>query len=321
MSTKNTRHVPARDIPVPEFLSPMAKAVLDAPIFSTEYPAIEDKQAWHEIVKAGNEVMLPIAEAMTNGIEAEVVVRNVGETKWFDIKPDNAELNDRTVVLDMHGGGLIVGGGEVCKVQGVGMASRLGRRVWTVDYRMPPEHPYPAALDDGMAAYKALLEERSPSEIIISGVSAGGNVAAALTLRIRDSGLPMPTGVYLATPEVDLTESGDSFHTNMGIDNLTSLMQANIMYADGHDLTDPYLSPLFGDFSKGFPPTMLEAGTRDLYLSNTVRMHRALRAANIRADLHVVEAGRHGNFPPGCPEGDAIIKEVRLFIESVLQAS
>ncbi len=85
------------------------------------------------------------------------------------------------------------------------------------------------------------------------------------------------------TPELDLTESGDSFYTLLGVDTaLTSrLMPANLLYAAGHDLTHPYVSPLFGDFTKGFPPTLLVSGTRDLFLSNTVRMHRALRAAGI----------------------------------------
>jgi acetyl esterase/lipase len=179
---------------------------------------------------------------------------------------------------------------------------------------MPPHHPYPAGLDDCVAAYRALLSERKPAEIMVSGGSAGGNLAAALILRIRDDGLPLPAGLILGTPEIDLTESGDSFTTNDGVDpGLTSLMPVNLLYADGHDLTDPNLSPLFGDLA-GFPPSILTTGTRDLYLSNTVRMHRALRAAGVSAELHLTEAGPHTGFP-GSPEGQEIDKEVRAFVE------
>ena len=103
----------------------------------------------------------------------------------------------------------------------------------------------------------------------------------------------MPAAVVLATPEVDLTESGDSFQTNLGVDSiLGSLMPVNELYAAGHDLAHPYLSPLFADLT-GFPPTILTTGTRDLFLSNTVRMHRALR----RAGIH----GRAARPRGGCP--------------------
>lgn len=94
-------------------------------------------------------------------------------------------------------------------------------------------------------------------------------------------------------------------------------MPVNLLYADGHDLRHPYLSPLFGNL-KGLPPTLLTTGTRDLYLSNTVRMHRALRAAGVQADLHVVEAGAHTGFP-GAPEGEEIDRERRAFIDRALR--
>ena len=155
-----------------------------------------------------------------------------------------------------------------------------------------------------MAAYRALLSDRDAGEVIVGGGSAGGNLAAALLLRARDEGLPLPAAAVLLTPEADLTESGDSFQTNLGLDNVLtqSLMPANLLYANGHDLTDPYLSPLFGDFTKGFPPTFLSTGTRDLFLSNTVLLHRKLRSAGVPADLHVLEAAGHGGFLGTAPE-------------------
>jgi acetyl esterase/lipase len=135
--------------------------------------------------------------------------------------------------------------------------------------------------------------------------------------RAKDEGLPMPAGLVLLTPEVDLTESGDSFTTNLGLDNIlgSRLMPANLLYAAGHDLSHPYLSPLFADVS-GFPPTFIQAGTRDLFLSNAVRMHRTLRAAGVDAELHVFEAMPHGGFG-GAPEDIEMRQEIRRFLDRV----
>jgi acetyl esterase/lipase len=309
--------IPARDIPLPDYLSPVARAYL-APLPTWgDYPAIDDKDAWRAYVAAVDEAVLSRFPAWSESSGAQADERDAGGARVFDIVPSGHQPDDRTIILEFHGGALILCGGEMCRMMGVGTAMRLQRRVWSVDYRMAPDHPYPAALDDGMAAYRALLVERSPNEIIVSGGSAGGNLAAALVLRARDEGLPMPAGLILGTPEIDLTESGDSFHTNLGVDpGLRSLMPVNLLYADGHDLRHPYLSPLFGNL-KAFPPTILTTGTRDLYLSNTVRMHRALRAAGVAAELHVTEAGPHTGFP-GSPEGAEIDRELRGFIDRVL---
>jgi epsilon-lactone hydrolase len=140
-------------------------------------------------------------------------------------------------------------------------------------------------------------------------------------LRAGAAGLPMPACLLLISPEVDLTESGDSFRTNEGVDYvlLNGLAASVALYADGHDLTDPHLSPLFGDLT-GFPPTFLQSGTRDLFLSNTVRMHRRLREAGVDAELHVWEAMPHGGFP-GAPEDAELTAEVRRFLSRHLAAS
>lgn len=311
-------HLPARDIPAPSHLSDLARAYLTPQASATPYPDIDDAAGWRARITAAEQAIMPMLSGPGAGADVSVEERIVGGVRVYDIVPPEKSRNEGPVILEIHGGALIFCGGELCRVMGSNAAMRLERRVWSVDYRMPPDHPYPAALDDCMSAYRALLLERAPEEIVVSGGSAGGNLAAALVLRARDEGLPLPAGLILATPEVDLTESGDSFQINDGVDPaLRSLMPVNLLYANGHDLRDPYLSPLFGDFAKGFPPTILTTGTRDLYLSNTVRMHRALRAAGVRADLHVAEAGPHTGFP-GAPEGAEIDRELRLFVSSVL---
>jgi acetyl esterase/lipase len=190
-------------------------------------------------------------------------------------------------------------------------------RLWAVDYRMPPEHPHPAALDDAFAAYCKLLEQESADRVVVHGASAGGNLAAALVLRARDEGLALPGAVVLLSPHVDLTESGDSFQANLGIDTVLtgSLMPANRLYANGADLAHPYVSPLFGDFTLGFAPVFLATGTRDLLLSGAVRMHQRLRAADLPADLYVLEAGPHGGFFGSAPEDHELNRQARRFVD------
>lgn len=280
-------------------------------------PPLHDKDAWRARTAAQNEMVLSVMAPRAAKIDADVDDREIAGVPTFVITPRGTAADDPRVFLDIHGGALVMGNGECCRAMGLTSIPRTGVTTWAVDYRMPPDHPYPAPLDDCVAVYRALLADHDPRDVIVGGSSAGGNLAAALILRARDEGLPLPAAAVLLTPEVDLTESGDSFHANLGLDSvLTSrLMETNLLYADGHDLADPYLSPLFGDFSKGFPPTLLQAGTRDLFLSNAVRMHRALRAVGIPAELHVLEAAPHGGFFGTAPEDDELDREVRRFVD------
>ena len=312
-----TRHVPARDLPIPASLSPEAQVQMAFQMpQGPPYPPLDDHDAWRARIAMGDESILPAALDQASKVAADVEEIQADGARVYVANLRAKPANDRAVFLDVHGGALIMCGGEICRAWASSTAKRVGARVWSVDYRMPPEHPYPAGLDDCVAAYRALLRERRPEEIIIGGASAGGNLAAALILRARDEGLPLPAAAVLLTPEVDLTESGDSFNTNLGVDSILGrLMPANLLYAGGHDLSHPYLSPLFADFAKGFPPTFLSTGTRDLFLSNTVRMHRALRNAGVAAELHVLEAASHGGFP-GTPEGEDLDREIRRFVQA-----
>jgi len=223
------------------------------------------------------------------------------------------------VVFDIHGGALIFGGGEsAVRFEAAAISLRTGRVTYALDYRVPPDGPYPAALEDCLAVYAALLAGHKAEDIVVSGTSAGGNLAAALLLRARDEGMPMPAGAILLTPELDLTESGDSFHTLMGLDTVlrSRLTEMNLYYAAGADLTHPYLSPLLGDVA-GFPPTFLQAGGRDIFLSNAILMHRKLRRAGVRAELHVWEGMPHGGFSGFTPEDREVSAEMQAFIASL----
>ena len=146
---------------------------------AADFPPIDDKAAWRAHIVAIEEALLPLLRQISPNGNAKVEDRDADGARVFDITPAELAPDSRGVVLDMHGGGLILCGGELCRMMGLGAAGRLHQRVLAVDYRMPPDHPYPAALDDALAAYRALLRERSSREIVISGASAGGNLAAA----------------------------------------------------------------------------------------------------------------------------------------------
>jgi acetyl esterase/lipase len=320
--------IAAREVPLPEALSPQARAVLAAGYGARPAggarglpePALDDTEGWLKMVAQRDAAAGQMRASVLSRLRADVEVRTIAGRPVYIGAPRGERLIDRQrIVLELHGGALVFGGGEALALDTAATALRTGRVSYSLDYRMPPRHPYPAALDDALGLYRALLARHAPSDIVIMGTSAGGNLAAALALRARDEGLPQAAGLILLTPEIDLTESGDSFNTMVGLDTVLAgrLMQMNLLYAGGADLSDPYLSPLFGDFSKGYPPTFLQTGTRDLFLSNTVRMHRALRKAGVRADLHVWDGMPHGGFGGRTPEDRELNAELQAFIASL----
>jgi epsilon-lactone hydrolase len=298
--------------PVPTSVSVQAQRYLAQPRSSrAAYPAPDDHAGWQRHVAEADAYLLSLYADRDLPVTTEIA--DVGGVRTY-VQRTSEAAEDGPVYLDIHGGGLFYGSGEVCRAAGAATATATGLETWSVDYRMPPRHPAPIPLDDCMTVYRGLLGVRDPSRIVVGGGSAGGNLAAALLVRARDEGLPLPAALVLLTPEVDLTESGDSFVTHRDVDTrLRSLRELNQIYAAGADRTHPYLSPLFADL-EGFPPTFLQSGTRDLFLSNTVRMHRALRAARVQAELHVFEAMPHGGFGGTAPEDRELERELRRFV-------
>jgi acetyl esterase/lipase len=307
-----------RFIPVPTSISEQAQQFLGMDMFGGSANRLDpsDVTGWRAKIKATDELLVAVMGPQVEHLRSSVQSRSVGGVPVFVVTPKSVDESDnQPIYFDIHGGSLVMGSGKACEVMARRMAAQVQMQTWSVDYRMPPDHPYPAPLDDVLTVYRGLLEVRAPEHIVVGGGSAGGNLAAALMLRARDEGLPLPVALILLTPEVDLTESGDSFQTNLGIDCVLteSLADSIALYAGDHDLRHPYLSPLFGELTVPFPPTFLQCGTRDLFLSNTVRMHRKLRAGGVDTELHVFEAMPHGGFF-GAPEDDELTDEIRRFL-------
>ncbi|MEI9890569.1 MAG: alpha/beta hydrolase [Caulobacteraceae bacterium] len=311
--------LPARDIPPPATISDKARAALSEGALGPDpgWPPAHDLDAWRAAVAGSAAMWEEAAAPVLAASPSKVQTRTIGGVTCHVATPPRA--SGEPVYMFIHGGAFVFGAGAYAKAQGAIQADHLGFVTVSVDYRTPPDHPFPAAAEDCFAVYKALIETHDPSRIVIGGSSAGGNLAAAAMLMIGDRGLKAPAGLVLLTPEVDLTEAGDSFRTNVLLDTSLKgpLPDPNAVYAAGHDLTDPYLSPLYGELS-GFPPTLVQTGTRDILLSNSVLMHRKLRKAGVEAELHVWEAMPHGGFGPfgagDAPENAEIDDEVRRFI-------
>ena len=178
--------------------------------------------------------------------------------------------------------------------------------------------------DQVISVYKTLLKEgRTARRIGLFGDSAGGDIIAASVLRLRDDGLVMPGGLLLTSPALDLTLRGDSIVTLADADpvlNTAGLRIAYDQYAAPAEQMNPYVSPVYGDFTKGFPPVLIQIGTKELLLSDAVRLNHALKEAGMTSELDVYEGMIH-NFPGvlyGTPEVDAAMKEAAAFWSRVL---
>jgi acetyl esterase/lipase len=223
--------------------------------------------------------------------------------------------------MHAHGGAHFLGGGAMAAQEGAMIAASAGIEVISVDYTLSTEGPFPAALNDLVAVYQELLKTFPASAIAVGGSSAGGNLTLATVLKLKDSKLKVPGALFVGTPNADLLFTGDSIITNEYVDNTLVTVEGMIrasakVYAGEYELTNPLISPLYGDFSD-FPPTYLVSGTRDLLLSDTVKVHRKLRDAGIETDLNIFEGIPHGAYlaVPGSKEFNGALGDLKTFLQ------
>jgi epsilon-lactone hydrolase len=321
-----TRQLPARDIPVPSTASPAAQVLIGAPLSPIWNAHPKSADEWKALVAERASVANKIIPALRQrfGVTSEPTV--IGGVKAFILTPDNIpDANRNRVLVHVHGGGYVLGPGEAGTGEGIMMAGTARMKVISIDYRMPPDFPYPAAMDDAMAVWKEVVKANDPKKTAIFGTSTGGGMTLAMVLRAIKEGLPLPAAIAPGMPWSDLTETGDTYLANQMLDNVLVsyggwLGDAAKLYANGTDLKDPMLSPIYGDFH-GFPPAILTTGTRDLFLSNTVRTQRKLREAGIEAELIVFEGLSHAQylFDPAMPESKQHFAELTAFFDRHLE--
>jgi epsilon-lactone hydrolase len=317
------RTVPGRAIPVPGTVSPQLQATIAAPYRIPAWDADPKSAAeWKALISrladAGAAARREAREKL--GVTLEPTV--IGGVKAFIVTPKEiAPENRNRLLVNVHGGGYVYGPGEAGTGEATLMAAFGGYKVIAIDYRMPPDFPYPAAMDDAMAVWREAVKMQNPRNMAIFGTSTGGGMTLAMILRAKQEGLPLPAAIAPGTPWADLTETGDTYKTNEWLDNVLVsyngyLVHAAKLYANGHDLKDPQLSPIYGDFA-GFPPAILTSGTRDLFLSLTVLTHRKLRRAGVEAELQVYEGMSHAqyNFDFAAPESKEVFTEIARFFD------
>jgi acetyl esterase/lipase len=320
------REVPPKEIPVPTVgVSPQEQSLVGAPLpaYWNDHP--KDAAAWKALINARAELIIKTLPGMREklGVKSEQVT--IAGVNCYILTPDSIpEQNRNRLLVHVHGGGYVFAPGEAASREAILMAGFGKFKVISIDYRMPPDFPYPAAMDDAMAVWKEVIKTNDPKKMAIFGTSTGGGMTLAMVLRARTEGLPLPGATAPGTPWSDMTKTGDTFFTNEKVDNILVsndgwLGDAAKLYANGHDLKDPQLSPVYGDLT-GFPPTILTSGTRDLFLSNTVRVHRKLRQAGVIADLHVFEGQSHAQYAgdPDAPETREHFGELTAFFDKYL---
>ncbi len=302
----------SRHFPAPSTVSaPMAESVSAAqgPLWLARPSTAED---WNKLTGPYTEASGKNAVAAAQAADVTVTEGRIAGVPVFTLTPpavDN-EKNDK-VIYYIHGGGYVLGHGIGGIYEAIPLAGDYHYRVVSVDYRMAPQDPFPAAIDDAFAVYKELVKTYGADNIAVYGTSTGGAMTLILGIQAAQAGVEQPAALIAGTPWADLGKVGDSYAVNENVDNILGTYDGLIdvaakAYANGADYKNPLISPVYAQDKdlKKFPPTLLIAGTRDLFLSNTVRMHKRLLLDDVQAELVVYEALSHAQYylNPKAPE-------------------
>jgi monoterpene epsilon-lactone hydrolase len=263
------------------------RQTLDAILRQSAFPADAD-------VNEQRRLLRELLSAQPLPADVTVAAAALGGVPTAEITVEGIE--PRHVVLYFHGGVYVMGDA----ILAAGLASQIGRRtdakVISVEYRLAPEHPYPAAVDDALAAYEGLLHDGiAPSDIAFAGESAGGGLAIATLVNARGHELPLPAAAFVMSPYADLTLAGATMETRRDVDPLMSLeaLQARVGdYTSGHDAALGLISPVFADLS-GLPPLIIQAGSHEVLLDDAVRLARAAAIADVEVTLDITPGVPH----------------------------
>ena len=223
------------------------------------------------------------------------------------------------VILYFHGGGYVIGSAESSVPLAAELAQRTGAKVVAVDYRLAPENPFPAAVDDAKAAYQGLLSQGiAPGNIALAGESAGGGLAVAAALILRDAEVPLPASILAMSPWADLTLSGSTLVDKQPVDAVLTgdgLRRSAGDYVGSADATNPYISPILGDLH-GLPPILIQSGSREILLSDALRLASRAAVDDVRVTLDVVPGVPHvfQGYAAMLDEGEAALSRAANFL-------
>jgi acetyl esterase/lipase len=286
------------------------EAILRQSAFPADMDINEQRQQLRKLISAQ-----PLPADVT------VTAAALGGVPTAEITIDGIE--PRRVVLYFHSGVYVLGDA----FQAANLASQVGRltraKVISVDYRLAPEHPYPAAVDDALAAYEALLQNgTAPSDIAFAGESAGGGLAVATLVNARDHGLPLPAAAFVMSPYADLTLAGTTMQTKREVDVLMSpeALQSRVTdYTAGQDAALGLISPIFADLS-GLPPLIIQAGSHEVLLDDAVRLARQAATTDVEVTLDITPRVMHvfQSFYPILDEAAAALDRAGQLLSAYL---
>lgn len=310
------KKIPAPELTVSKEILPFIKKATDETWIS-HIDKYEDWKTLQENYFLAKQKVIPL---LAKDFKVTYTKELQGGVNTFCLLPDHISKEDKQkIILFFHGGSYVVGQDISGLTEAIAICSYTKLKLIAVDYRMPPEYPYPAAINDALTVYKDLLNDTKSCHIALAGTSTGGAIALIVPQLIKEQNLPMPAAISASTPWTDFNKIGDSYYTNEDIDNFlvrydSLLKDSAFLYARGHDFFDPKISPVYADI-KGFPPTIFFSGTRDLFLSNTVRMQKKYLDEDIENQLIVFEGLSHAQYyqNPKSAECRLYCKEIRKF--------
>jgi epsilon-lactone hydrolase len=289
LDPEGTAHV-TRVVPVPGTISPEAQRFISRPGPSGPPPSLAEQRAHTDAFRMGR-----AAEARRL-FPVSVKGKTIGGVRCDVITPlSMPSANQNRVLINVHGGGFVTDSGSL--VEGIPIAHLARTTVVSVYYRLAPEHPFPAAVDDTVAVHKELLKTYKPQNIGLFGTSAGAVLTGEVAVALRHRGIPLPAALGIFSGTGDMSQPGDSeaLYTIWGFSGYLrppSRRTRHDPYIGTHNPKDPVLSPIYADL-RGFPPALFITSTRDLLLSGTSNLHRAFLHAGAEAEIVVFEALPH----------------------------
>ena len=286
-------------INIPETISQGAQKILrnittQMPEFVT--PGANDIEGWKNLNKQISAFSTAQFQSLVDSYDSNITSTKLGNVKVLDIKPANWTDNGKILVY-VHGGGYTILGANSTLNNSVPMANATGLRVISIDYSLAPSSKWNQITSEVVSVIQALKDQGySLDNIAMYGDSAGGGLVASSVLKMQDEGIGIPSALVLWSPWTDVSGTGDTYFTLKRADPFISEKMLKNMggaYADPKGQKKPYVSPVYGNFTKGFPPTMIQVGTKEIILSDSVRLYQSLDQAGIPVKLDVYEGMPH----------------------------
>lgn len=312
---------------IPDTISEQAKEYLSGlvPEDVPPFPEVGDLEGWRKLQQLIEEAYTPLSEKVLEAWDVEHFATELGGIPVRDIRPRGWTDNGK-VLIHLHGGAYVAWSTRSTLCSSVPIAAESGFRVVSVEYTLAPFARYGQIMDESISVIQALQEAGCGlSNIGLFGESAGGSLAAAVTLKMRDAGLGMPAALALHSPWSDLTDDGDTYVTLRHADLMSYPMQlrsAAAAYAGEAEQRHPWLSPVYADYAAGFPPTLIQGGTKEIFLSNFIRHYQALDTAGQVVKLDLYEGMPHAFAceAPFLPESRLAQKKAARFLLDHLMA-